>query len=161
MLDSGNTVVARLAGQKGVHVCSMRIMICSFIRVGARVDRVVAVGDLDRFVTSGGADDGRVAAGLLARGRRFRGTNIPALAGTLAVGITIVRVGLTPVPPGRAGVSDSINTITPRRTRRLARVDVGRHAVLDLHSVRAAAKGPRDSTPGGAVPIRATAHLRA
>jgi hypothetical protein len=45
----------------------MRIVICSFIGVGARVDRVVAVGDLDRFVTSGGADDGRVAAGLLAR----------------------------------------------------------------------------------------------
>jgi hypothetical protein len=45
----------------------MRIMICPFIGVGARVDRVVAVGDLDRFETSGGADDGRVAAGSLAR----------------------------------------------------------------------------------------------
>jgi hypothetical protein len=67
VLDSGETVVARLAGQKSVHVFSMRIVICSFIGVGARVDRVVAVRNLDRFVTSGGADDGRVAAGFLAR----------------------------------------------------------------------------------------------
>jgi hypothetical protein len=46
---------------------TMGIVERAFIRVGARVDRVVAVGNLDRFVASGGADDGRVAAGLLAR----------------------------------------------------------------------------------------------
>ena len=70
------------------------------------------------------------------------------------------RASATAVAARSAGVSDSINTVTPRRARRLARVDVRRHAVLNLHGVRAAAEGPRHGRPRGAVPIRATPHLR-
>ena len=84
-------------------------------------------------------------------------TSTRARTGPRSPGYYSSRASASRSGPARRCLTHRVDAI-PRRARRLARVDIRRHAVLDLHRVRAAAEGPRRAS--GAVPIRAAPHLR-